>query len=182
MAFVSGILTLEENLNLTSMTRSNPQALLLYKATRDGFEASSFHSKCDGKANTVTIIKSNYNNVFGGYTSAAWSSFSGFISDANAFIFSLRRNGVSYSDKFRIRTPADAIFSMGGYGPTFGAGADLSVADKSNVSTSSNSDFGYTYYLPSGYSYGTANTKSFLAGTDKGWLTTEIEVFQIKIN
>jgi hypothetical protein len=56
MAFASGILTLEENSYLTSMTRSNISAVLFYKATRDGFGVSSFHSKCDGKANTVTII------------------------------------------------------------------------------------------------------------------------------
>ncbi len=70
----------------------------------------------------------------------------------------------------------------GGYGPKFGNGADTSVADNSNVSNSSSSDFGYSYYLPPGYSYGPANAKSFLAGTDKGWFTTEIEVFQIQIS
>jgi hypothetical protein len=66
-SFDSAILTPEENLNLAGMTRFNQQALLLYRATRDGFDASSFHSKCDGKANTVTIIKTDSNYVFGGY-------------------------------------------------------------------------------------------------------------------
>jgi hypothetical protein len=33
--------------------------ILLYKARRDGFSASSFHSKCDSKGPTVTIIKSS---------------------------------------------------------------------------------------------------------------------------
>ena len=43
---------------------------LLYRATRDGFTASAFHEKCDGKENTITIIKTNGNYVFGGHTSA----------------------------------------------------------------------------------------------------------------
>jgi hypothetical protein len=47
---------------------------LLYRATRDGFTASAFHEKCDGKENTITIIKTNGNYVFGGYTSAKWNS------------------------------------------------------------------------------------------------------------
>jgi hypothetical protein len=132
-----------------------PKSLLIYKATRDGFGASSFHSKCDGKANTVTIIKSNYNNVFGGYTSAAWSSLSGFGQDANAFIFSLRKNGVSYSDIFRVTNPDKAIYSVSNYGPTFGGGHDIYVRDNSIIVTGSYSNFGLSYALPSGYTYGT---------------------------
>jgi hypothetical protein len=142
MAFASGILTLQENSYLTSMTNSNPQALLLYKVTRDGFGASSFHSKCDEKANTVTIIKTNNNYVFGAYTSAAWSSYAGWVSDSAAFIFSLRRNGVSYSDKFGVINLPYAIYSLSNYGPTFGGGTDIFLADNSNVSTGSNSNSG----------------------------------------
>ena len=36
---------------------------LIYRASRDGFEAFNFDSKCDNKPNTLVIIKSN---VFGG--------------------------------------------------------------------------------------------------------------------
>jgi hypothetical protein len=31
---------------------------LIYRASRDGFEASQFHAKCDNKPNTLIIIKS----------------------------------------------------------------------------------------------------------------------------
>ncbi len=44
---------------------------LLYRATRDGFNGEVFHSKCDGKGNTITIIKNNLNYVFGDYVSSA---------------------------------------------------------------------------------------------------------------
>ena len=82
------------------MSKPTRTATLLYRATRDGFAASSFHSRCDGRDNTVTIIKTNSNYVFGAYTAAQWSSSNGYVSDSTAFIFSLRRNGVSNSEKF----------------------------------------------------------------------------------
>ena len=44
---------------------------LCYRASSHGWAASTFHSRCDGKPHTVTIIrKSQY--VFGGYTDIAW--------------------------------------------------------------------------------------------------------------
>lgn len=44
---------------------------LCYRASSHGWAASTFHSRCDGKPHTVTIIrKSPY--VFGGYTNIAW--------------------------------------------------------------------------------------------------------------
>ena len=58
----------------------------------------------------VTIIKNNLNYVFGGYTSAAWDSTSGWINDLNAFIFSLRRNGNSTNEKFMVKKPRCAIY------------------------------------------------------------------------
>ena len=46
---------------------------LIYRATRDGFDANEFHFKCDSYQNSLVIIKSTYGNVFGGYTEQlAW--------------------------------------------------------------------------------------------------------------
>ena len=46
---------------------------LLFRASRDGFAASTFHSKCDNKGPTVTVVKS-YANIFGGFTEKPWTS------------------------------------------------------------------------------------------------------------
>ena len=46
---------------------------LLFRASRDGFAAAAFHSKCDKKGPTVTIVKSG-NNIFGGFTEQSWTS------------------------------------------------------------------------------------------------------------
>ena len=34
---------------------------LMFRASRDGFAASAFHSKCDNKGPTVTVVKSGAN-------------------------------------------------------------------------------------------------------------------------
>ena len=53
----------------------NSSWLLCYNATRHGWKAKTFHDRCDGKRNTVTIIqKGQY--VFGGYTDISWGKIS----------------------------------------------------------------------------------------------------------
>ena len=46
---------------------------LLFRASRDGFAALAFHSKCDNKGPTVTVVTSG-GNIFGGFTGNAWKS------------------------------------------------------------------------------------------------------------
>ena len=42
-----------------------------WHASVDGWAASTFHSRCDGKGPTVTIIRVG-KYIFGGYTSISW--------------------------------------------------------------------------------------------------------------
>jgi hypothetical protein len=170
-------LTNEERASLVEMTKSS-KGILLYRATRDGFTSQVFHSKCDGKGNTITIIKNNLNYVFGGYASSAWNSSGSYINDPNAFLFSLRRAGVSFKDKFTVKSAVDALHGNSGYGPTFGGGHDIRICNKSNTNFGSYSEFGHSYNLPNGYTYG-GNARDFLAGNYNQWKTTEIEVYQI---
>ena len=46
---------------------------LLFRASRYGFDASMFHSKCDQKGPTITVVKSG-ENIFGGFTEKTWKS------------------------------------------------------------------------------------------------------------
>ena len=173
------ILNKDEHLSLSQMVKFS-EGNLLYRASRDGFTASAFHSRCDGIADTVTIIKTNSNYVFGGYTAAKWATNNNnYISDSNAFIFSLRRNGTSNNHKLPIIKAEKAIYGGPGYGPLFGDGSDIRIIDKSDIKVDSYSNLGYSYQCPPGYSYGTENTKCFLAGNYNGWLTTEIEVYEL---
>ena len=152
---------------------------LLYRASRDSFNASSFHQKVDGEDHTVTIIRTNSNYVFGGYSAAKWSN--GCCSDNTAFIFSLRRNGVSQSHKFLITQPKCAIFGHPNFGPTFGGGHEIYIRDRSDINIGSYSNFSsLSYYQQPNNNLIEKN--SFLAGNKQGWLITEIEVYKIEKN
>eukprot|EP01083_Nonionella_stella_P141023 433727_1 len=63
---------------------------LLYRGSEHGFTAETFHSLCDGKANTLTLVQSEHGNVFGGFTTIPWSSNTGWHTDPEAFVFLLR--------------------------------------------------------------------------------------------
>ena len=52
-------------------TRNFTNTSLLYLASRDGWYASNFHSCCDNKGPTVTVVKSG-KYIFGGYTEKRW--------------------------------------------------------------------------------------------------------------
>jgi hypothetical protein len=100
----------------------NDKWSMLYRATRNGFEPSDFHSKCDGHSNTLTILKAKGNEfIFGGFTTVEWDSSSGFKSDANAFIFSLiNKDNKPLKMKVYSNRHESAICCHSKCGPTFG--------------------------------------------------------------
>ena len=60
-----------------SRTITNDSDKLLYRASRNGWAASTFHSCCDSKGPIVTVVKSG-NYIFGGYTDQSWDGKSFF--------------------------------------------------------------------------------------------------------
>jgi hypothetical protein len=151
---------------------------LLYQGSRDGFEASDFHSCCDNKPNTLTIVKSTSGNIFGGFTSVEWNSISQWQYDKTAFIYSLvnKENRPlifehSSSDK-------NSIGLNSNFGPVFGFGCDFAIYDISNTNTNSYSKLGKTYNHPE-FPFDSEKAKTFLAGTHK-FQVEEIEVLQMQ--
>ncbi|XP_015748354.1 PREDICTED: ADAMTS-like protein 3 [Acropora digitifera] len=63
------------NLFLALVLRSSSHSRFVrcWHAKTDGWAASTFHSNCDGKGPTVTIIQVG-SYIFGGYTDVSWSS------------------------------------------------------------------------------------------------------------
>ena len=53
------------------LTALNSHWNLCYRASAYGWAASTFHSYCDGKRHTITIIKKDQ-FVFGGYVDIPW--------------------------------------------------------------------------------------------------------------
>ena len=74
----SNILTNDLSNNLLKLIKFplNKTWTLLYQATRDGFEPTDFHTRCDYYTNTLTVIKSNSSYVFGGFTTKGNTNFS----------------------------------------------------------------------------------------------------------
>mmetsp|Transcript_42037 Transcript_42037/g.67578 ORF Transcript_42037/g.67578 Transcript_42037/m.67578 type:complete len:229 (+) Transcript_42037:116-802(+) len=45
---------------------------LIFRASRDGYSSKQFHAKCDGKANTVCFVETEFDHVCGGYVEVEW--------------------------------------------------------------------------------------------------------------
>jgi hypothetical protein len=146
---------------------------LIYKAAVDGFKAKDFHQKCDGKSNTMTIIKDANANIFGGFTGASWSEYDGFKEDPYAFIFSFSNN---QKEKILIKVsePTEAIYCHKDYGPSFG-NDDIKISNMSNCNQKSISNLGYSYG-DSIFEFGSDDCKTFLAGAES-FQTEDIEVY-----
>ena len=151
---------------------------LLYRGSRDGFGAFDFHSNCDHKPNTLTIVKSLNGNIFGGFASVEWKSSTSLDIDKSAFIFSLVNKDnrtlifeQSSSDKYSICSYKDL-------GPIFGVGHEFAISNSSNTNTNSISNLGYTYSHQD-YPFGSEKAKTILGGS-RYFQVLEIEVFQMQ--
>ncbi|EXX71838.1 hypothetical protein GLOIN_2v1782178 [Rhizophagus irregularis DAOM 181602=DAOM 197198] len=109
--------------NIDTDYNKNPYKFnLLYRASRDGNTATSFHAKCDNKGATIVVAKiKNSEQIIGGYNPLFWDSNSSDKSTNDSFIF-------SFSDKNNLRNVHVAYsngsqYSVRGYshcGPLFG--------------------------------------------------------------
>ena len=98
----------------------NPKKLLKFKliftASLNGDTAENFHSYCDKKGPTVTIIKGKNNHIFGGYLTVPFSSDGLSHYDDKAFLFSLTNK-----KKFPIKIKEEAVCHYHkSWGPYFG--------------------------------------------------------------
>ena len=142
---------------------------LVYKASVDGFNAGNFHAKCDSLKNSLTVIKSEKGNIFGGFTAQSWDGFET-KRDAKAFLFSFK-NENKKPEKFPVdpSKARDAIHCSPRYGPTFGRGFDVFVSDEANKNDLSFSN---------PYSFLANKDRDYLAGAYK-FKVAEIEVYSI---
>ena len=117
-------------------------------------------------------MKTTAGKRIGGYTSLPWTNDSSYKKDLNAFIFSLDAN-----QKFvQYRYFDNAVYHNSGYGPTFGGGHDLCIANGCKGNTSS--------YCQSNYSYGFFNSYNMInTGCQQtAFQVADYEVYLIKVN
>ena len=96
---------------------------------------------------------------------------------AESFLFSLVNPSGTELTKMPLKGTSNqnGIYCSSGYGPTFGGGHDLHIANVANTNSNSYSGLGHTYQCP-------ANTNSsFLVG-QKNFSVNEMEVFVFKAN
>ena len=150
------------------------KAVLLYRGSENDFSSAVFHSKCDNKGPTITIVKSEKGNIFGGYSPVMWESSNSWGEDIHkdSFLFSITR-----SSKHIILNPKFAIDNCAVFGPTFGKGADLYISDQCNLNESSYTEMGDTY--ESNFKFQTIESRSYLSGSIKYFKVEEYEVYLI---
>ena len=146
---------------------------LLYRSSRDGLFAESFHYKCDGnndsdKDRTLIIIKTREGGgIVGGYSNTAWDSSGDYKEADKAFLFALSGFDISSPCKMKIKEcySDSAIDCDEEYGPAFGD-RDMYV-DYANSSVE----------LRMGCSYQGGPTEDLNGG--KEYNIKEMEVFQV---
>lgn len=153
---------------------------LLYSGERDGFGAADFHSRCDFKSPTLTVIKSENGNIFGGYTEAMWTSENEKeMRDPKSFVFSL----VNEFDKPYVARIEDAcnpaIKCSPMFGPIFGYN-EICVMDECCNSMENKSNYSYFFEKPVSLNYDfDEGNKVYLSGSNL-FKVIGIEVFQNK--
>jgi hypothetical protein len=152
---------------------------LLYKISRDGCSNVTFHSKCDNKGMTVTVLYNSSDTVYGGFTSQSWTSTGGaYVSDPKAFLFQLKYNGQWSPKQYLIKPDkyAKAIYCHPDYGPYFGGGHDLGTFNGTLTPTNEIFALNGGCSFNSTYDMKGIDLKSFTNGNLE---VKELEVYQV---
>ena len=150
---------------------------LLYKISRDGCSAPTFHQKCDSQGPTVTVLYNTNKTIFGGYLSQSWNSSMAYINDLSAFLFRLQYNGASNPLKFSVSEAASAGYGNSHYGPTFGAGHDIQTFTGTiNKSKDYFSLNGYVHDIGNSYKLYGQNSSDI---TNDSVQVTDLEVYSV---
>jgi hypothetical protein len=158
--------------------------MLLWRGSRDGFGARDFHRRCDGHANTLTLIEDTKGNIFGVFTPVEWESrdWNGkskakdnrYKADRSlkSFLFTLKNPHNFPARKFALKAKEKdkAIKCWSLYGPYF---SDICVYDNCNAYTLSCTCLGESYANDTDL-----DGKTFLTGPGN-FTVKEIEVFEI---
>ncbi len=119
----------------------NQKWQLVYKATKNGFNADSFHRCCDNQGPTLTVILSSKGYLFGGYTAVSWGIEGGWMVDKTAFLFTLINPYDIPPTKYTINSAGEyAILSNFRSGPVFGVW-DIFIYLQDDENEESNSCF-----------------------------------------
>jgi len=122
----------------------------------------------------MTVVRSDNNFLFGGYTSVAWTSDGTVKNDTNAFLFTLTNPHGILPTKYKINpaNAAHAVYHHSSYGPMFGDDQALWLFTDSNEVNSNCTNFSTSYIDTTGEGDNTfTGAPNFIAD--------DIEVFKL---
>ncbi|RGB41377.1 hypothetical protein C1646_685618 [Rhizophagus diaphanus] len=103
---------------------------LLYRSSRDEFNAASFHRNCNKKGATIWIAKiQDSTQLIGGYNPLDWSG-TGWKNTSDSFLFNFNDvNDISSVNLGYVSDGSRAVYCNSNYGPSMG---DLVCSDSNN--------------------------------------------------
>jgi hypothetical protein len=122
---------------------------LLWRGSRNSFDARCFHNRCDKHPNTLTVILDTDGNIFGGFTPVKWESptFGKYKGDPSlkSFLFTLKNphNVPARTIALKAEAQHAAIECNGLWGPCF---YDICVCHDCDIKIDSWSNLGYNSY------------------------------------
>jgi hypothetical protein len=157
---------------------------LLWRGSCDGFKAQEFHGRCDGHANTLTVIVDTKGNILGGFTLVEWGSWewNRQYGDKNnclkadnsqkSFVFTLKNPHNMPAMRFALNDEEKwrAIHCDSEWFPDFN---DIVIGDDCSANTSS-----FTL-LGSAYTNETGLDGCIVFTSSRNFQVKEIEVFEI---
>ena len=150
---------------------ANAQWTLCYRRSDHGAQGTAFHNLCNGKGPSISVIKTNTNQVFGGYNPLSWNSNNGYASATQSFLFSVTNNA-----KFPFcQNAGNSIYNGASYGPTWGGNHDLYV-DPNMTAGYVNPGYSHCCPNPPGCNSCTA-CQNLMAGSYSSWQIVELEVW-----
>merc|ERR1719499_2909143 len=120
---------------------------VIYRASQHGFDASSFHEKCDDQGATLVLIQSEHGHIFGGFTKESWKDNSRnragtWREDKDCFIFLLRSpKDTVMPERWKVlpEKKEKTIKGDNNYGPIFGYGYDIRLCTRCDQKKESSS-------------------------------------------
>ena len=177
------------NNNKKNENKKIENIVLIYRGSRDGFQAKTFHEKCDYKGETLTIIESTDGYIFGGYTEINWDStvWNGRIGEknnsrrdgtGNDFVFTLKNPHGIRPSKYNMKKSflSHSICCDANLGPIFGCN-DIRIED--NCNTTKNRFTFYDFEKGEYCFHDTTGKKRLLFTGNTSFLVKEIEVFNV---
>ena len=140
----------------------------MYRATIHGFGAATFHTRCDGRARLLVLVRAREGGwLFGGFTAVGFSPPERYIADRSAFLFSLT-NSLGRPEKLESKRAGYGLYYHPLWSALFGRD-DLYICGNADTEGKSLTNTGGAYAEPA-----STGANPMAQGWQKGWLAAEV--------